>query len=424
MALIRTGADKTLVPAYRDMDPYDLPDEFSHLQAQDMGKLGFMQDLIRGIKKISAQEEYKALSVAQQTNSASGINLESLMKRARMLMEDGDFKSANECLDKVLDEDAEYAPAYVGKVCIALGFRKESDLAEATFLYTDHPDWRRALRFATPEQQATYENFYAQTKARVDKQIRDYAYDCAMEMAVNPKVNQKQLNQELEQYMASCKTYENNGVDGNRRKNAKENEAAFRQAVEENDPRDVTEQGYRNAAEMFRLIRENTADKCAENCMILAEQAKQSVICQETERKMRGATPKELDLLADQLLAKTNIVRAKKIAETCRKRSETLRYRLYDEAIHILKFAEKDNYWSLNWRIADAKQNNKELDAYRDIPALREKVAQKKLQSIENEEKRIQNITAKQTKRKRMVIIIFLAGFAVAAYFIISKFLL
>ena len=41
-----------LVPAYKDMDPYDLPEEFSHLQAQDMSKLGFMQDLIRGIKKI------------------------------------------------------------------------------------------------------------------------------------------------------------------------------------------------------------------------------------------------------------------------------------------------------------------------------------------------------------------------------------
>ena len=36
------------------MDPYDLPDEFSHLQAQDMSKLGFMQDLIRGLKKLAA----------------------------------------------------------------------------------------------------------------------------------------------------------------------------------------------------------------------------------------------------------------------------------------------------------------------------------------------------------------------------------
>ena len=30
LALIKNGAEKTLIPAYRDMDPYDLPEEFSH----------------------------------------------------------------------------------------------------------------------------------------------------------------------------------------------------------------------------------------------------------------------------------------------------------------------------------------------------------------------------------------------------------
>ena len=44
-----SNGKKMLIPAYKDMDPYDLPEEFSHLQAQDMSKLGFMQDLIRGI---------------------------------------------------------------------------------------------------------------------------------------------------------------------------------------------------------------------------------------------------------------------------------------------------------------------------------------------------------------------------------------
>ena len=57
LALIKQGQKKMLIPAYKDMDPYDLPEEFSHLQAQDMSKLGFMQDLIRGIKKLITVEE-------------------------------------------------------------------------------------------------------------------------------------------------------------------------------------------------------------------------------------------------------------------------------------------------------------------------------------------------------------------------------
>ena len=51
LALIRQGEDKVLIPAYRDMDPYTLPEELASLQAQDMGKLGFMQDLLEGIQK-------------------------------------------------------------------------------------------------------------------------------------------------------------------------------------------------------------------------------------------------------------------------------------------------------------------------------------------------------------------------------------
>jgi len=61
LALIKGGAKKVLIPAYKDMDPYDLPDEFSHLQAQDMSKLGFMQDLIRGIGKLAAKDELKVV---------------------------------------------------------------------------------------------------------------------------------------------------------------------------------------------------------------------------------------------------------------------------------------------------------------------------------------------------------------------------
>lgn len=52
LALIQKGEPKVLIPAYRDMDPYDLPKEFSHLQALNMAQLGFMQDLLHGVRKI------------------------------------------------------------------------------------------------------------------------------------------------------------------------------------------------------------------------------------------------------------------------------------------------------------------------------------------------------------------------------------
>ena len=46
------GKNKTLIPCFKNMDVHKLPEEFAHLQAQDMSKIGFMQDLIYGVKKI------------------------------------------------------------------------------------------------------------------------------------------------------------------------------------------------------------------------------------------------------------------------------------------------------------------------------------------------------------------------------------
>ncbi len=43
---------KVLIPCYKDIDAYDLPKEFQKLQAQDLGKVGATQDLLRGIDKI------------------------------------------------------------------------------------------------------------------------------------------------------------------------------------------------------------------------------------------------------------------------------------------------------------------------------------------------------------------------------------
>jgi len=116
LALIRGGAKKILIPAYKDMDPYDLPEEFSHLQAQDMTKLGFMQDLIRGIKKIIGADQPQTVTketvVVQQ---GGGGNNAALIKRGNMALEDGEWQKADEFFEEVLNQDAECAEAYLGK---------------------------------------------------------------------------------------------------------------------------------------------------------------------------------------------------------------------------------------------------------------------------------------------------------------------
>ena len=148
LALIKQGQKKMLIPAYKDMDPYDLPEEFSHLQAQDMSKLGFMQDLIRGIKKIAEADTPKTTVVKETVISGGNANTAPLLKRAFMFLEDGDWNSANEYCEKVLDIDPENPSAYLGKLLSELRVRKQESLKDCAEPFDHSNNYQKAFRFA------------------------------------------------------------------------------------------------------------------------------------------------------------------------------------------------------------------------------------------------------------------------------------
>ena len=157
LSLIKNGGNKTLIPCYRDMDPYDLPDEFAHLQAQDMSKLGFMQDLIRGIKKITGSEK----TVSKTVSSVNNSKIEPLLKRAFIFIEDGDWKSADEYCERVLDIDPENSEAYIAKLLIDLKINKRENLANQEESFEENGNYQKAVRFADT-QAATVMKGYAE----------------------------------------------------------------------------------------------------------------------------------------------------------------------------------------------------------------------------------------------------------------------
>ena len=158
LALIKNGAKKMLIPAYRDMDPYDLPDEFSHLQAQDMSKLGFMQDLIRGIKKIISADEPKAVVKETVVVNGGNANIAPLLKRAFMFLEDGNWQDADEYCEKVLDQNPECAEAYLGKLMAELKVSTADKLKDLPEPFDDRNNYSKALRFGDEKLAAKLKN--------------------------------------------------------------------------------------------------------------------------------------------------------------------------------------------------------------------------------------------------------------------------
>ena len=117
LMLMKKDRTKLLLPCYRDMDPYDLPEQIAVLQSYDMGKIGFMQDLLRGIKKVldsSKNPEVKETVIVERSGSASN-NVTALLKRGNMALEDGDWAKADSFFEEVLNQDAENGEAYLGK---------------------------------------------------------------------------------------------------------------------------------------------------------------------------------------------------------------------------------------------------------------------------------------------------------------------
>ena len=173
LALIKNGAKKMLVPAYKDMDPYDLPEEFSHLQAQDMSKLGFMQDLIRGIKKILSSDNSKE-STANSVTTEGG-SVETTIDRAILLIEDGQNEKAVELLEQAFDIAPKHPMIYVGRLLLETGVKKQEELATLIDSFEDSPNYEKAIRFANPQLKSSLEGYLATIKDNNVKATYDEA---------------------------------------------------------------------------------------------------------------------------------------------------------------------------------------------------------------------------------------------------------
>ena len=160
-----SNGKKMLIPAYKDMDPYDLPEEFSHLQAQDMSKLGFMQDLIRGIKKIVSTGAPKA-EVKETVAVGGNVNVEPLLERAFMFLEDGDWGEANEYCEKVLDQDPKNVRAYLGKLMAECRACRMEDLQNCRQPFDGSGNYNKILRFAEPKLIETLKGYIAHINER------------------------------------------------------------------------------------------------------------------------------------------------------------------------------------------------------------------------------------------------------------------
>ena len=219
LALIKNGARKMLIPAYKDMDPYDLPEEFSHLQAQDMSKLGFMQDLIHGVRKMVKRNAEKPTVYETVISNEVTSNVAALLKRGFLALEDGEWVKADDFFEQSLNHNAELAEAYLGKLMAELQVKTQDSLKDHSKSFEDSTNYQKAVRFANETlkkdlvecakqvadriENERLENLYQQAVAKMDtaKNAGDYQKAAAVFQELSPY---KDVNAKCEQCFAKA----------------------------------------------------------------------------------------------------------------------------------------------------------------------------------------------------------------------------
>lgn len=431
LSLMKHDHKRLLIPCYRDMDPYDLPEELSMLQSQDMSKIGFMQDLLRGVQKVMQQPTSapQGVRVETATVETNAPDVTSLLKRAALFLEDGDTASAREYYDRVLDIDPECAEAYMGKVCAETGCRKESDLGTLNYCVDMRGDWQKAVRFASAAQKQKYEGYMASVRARVEEHCHELAIDCACAVAVG-RGSRAKMDDALKAYRANCLTKGSESTDYSAEEGASWHLAGYQsirntlaQMIADNAPRDVTEGMLKVAAAMFGQIKGEEAR--AQQCLVLAEQARQKVIYEKASaRRAAIGMPDLMDAADLEALAKQfgqipGYKDAKQQAEQCLQDAENARETVYNDAVEAMQEAEKGNF-SFKWEKAIRMLAREGLNGYRDVEELR-KQAEQRRKECENAEEKERKAKERKNKRLTVAFVLVVLIACVVGWFVVTR---
>lgn len=238
-----TDKSKILIPCYKNMDPYDMPDEFRALQSQDCGKIGFMQDLLRGIDKLFGRNEKPTHTVEKVIVKESGTDTSNLVKRMFLFLSDGNFDSAKEYSDKILDIDVECGEAYLGALMAEIKIKERSALKEIDTLYDKSDNFIKAVRFGD-------ESLKTELNGNIES-IKERLYNRAKELVSDRDCNSKSYTKALE-LMQQIQPY----------RDAKELESQY---LGERNWLRIQEESYNRAKQLFNDARKSEQCKKALN---------------------------------------------------------------------------------------------------------------------------------------------------------------
>lgn len=294
LKIIKKDRTKLLIPCYRDMDAYELPEEFAHLQAQNMAKIGFINDVVRGIKKVIKKQGTEATQapkteVKPVAPAAPAVNIAPLLKRAFMFLEDGDWSAADEYCEKVLDQDPENAQAYLGKLMAELKVRTQDELSEQEAPFDGNKNYQKAVRFGDEKLKAFLTGCVKFINERNENERLESIYSEALE-CMNSATTQVKFLQAARLF-ESVPQYKNS-ADLSKECREKAENARLEKIYDQARSKLIvaqTESGYKEVARIFNSIKDyKDSEELEQQCLEKAETARKDAILAIAKNKMNS----------------------------------------------------------------------------------------------------------------------------------------
>ena len=129
--LVAENPEKVLIPVYKNMSAYDLPDELAVFQSQDMGRLGFMEDLQDAIEKILHKTHTPVINqsvYSERTKIGNITDLEILLKNANTMFSLGEVDQARQKMQALTEQHPDDYRTWLGyAMVLSEGFQKDVD---------------------------------------------------------------------------------------------------------------------------------------------------------------------------------------------------------------------------------------------------------------------------------------------------------
>ncbi len=154
---LRENHKKVLIPAYKGMDPHDIPVEFSHLQALNMAQPGFKRDLLMAVRKYTESDQKNDSRENPEVASSKNDNpLDPLVKRMSLFLNEGELEKADQYAERILDQDPECAEAYLVKFAIDVFYAeaKKEAFVDDYYSYQENNNYQWLIRFGNEELKA------------------------------------------------------------------------------------------------------------------------------------------------------------------------------------------------------------------------------------------------------------------------------